>query len=133
MTNETESPTKELLARVDERTKSIQTDISKFRDDLKNSFISLSDRIKETETRHDIKYDENKKNIDELKELVDTHYIKKDEFEPVKKIVYGFVAFLLLSIGGMFIALLAKPSVYSEARTTITSSPGEIIKPGFVK
>ena len=122
MTSELEPLTKELLARVDERTKSIQGDIVKFRDDLRLSFASLSDKIRDTENRQTEKYEENKENIDEIKSLIDTHYTKKTEFDPIKKIVYGFVGFLLLSIGGMFIAVIARPTAFLEAKPSVTST-----------
>src|SRR6266705_947835 len=109
MINDFEAPTKELLARVDERTKAIQTDIAKFRDDLKNSFYSLSDKIRDTETRAVAKYDDN-----------------KNEFDPIKKIVYGFVGFLLLSIGGMFIAVIARPQQFPTEKALSATAPPNV-------
>jgi len=129
MINEIESPTKELLARVDERTKSIQADISKFREDLKTNFSNLSDKIRDTEIRNATKFDETSQDIDEIKEMIDTHYIKKTEFDPIRKIVYGFVGFLLLSIGGMFIAIIARPGSIAETRPAIASTPPNIVIP----
>ena len=41
---------------------------------------------------------------DELKRTV----LTKAEFEPVKKLVYGMVGFLLLSVGGMVISFMSK-------------------------
>lgn len=123
------SQTKELLARVDERTRSIQDDIINFRNELKNSFQSLSERIKDTEIRQSIRHEENRKEIDSLNELIDKDYIKKTEFEPIKKIVYGFVGFLLLSLGGMFIALLTKqpsPSLFERPGIIAPQIPGQI-------
>jgi len=132
MINELEPLTKELLARVDERTKSIQSDIGKFRDDLKNSFFALSEKIKDNENRQTEKYEENKEDIEEVKKLIDTHYIKKTEFDPIRKIVYGFVGFLLLSMGGMFIAVIARPGAFLEAKPSVTSTiiPPSITFPG---
>ncbi len=126
MINDFEAPTKELLARVDERTKAIQTDIAKFRDDLKNSFYSLSDKIRDTETRAVAKYDDNKKDIEEIKRMLDKDYTKKNEFDPIKKIVYGFVGFLLLSIGGMFIAVIARPQQFPTEKALSATAPPNV-------
>lgn len=95
------------LARVDERTKSIQYDIIQLREQLKDI-----DNI-------------NSKQHAEMLVAVDKNYTKKAEFDPIKKLVYGFVGFLLLSIGGMFIALITKqqtaapPAIEIRDRTLI--------------
>src|SRR5713226_4510929 len=35
-------------------------------------------------------------------------YTKKGDFDPIRKLVYGFVGFIMLSVGGMFIAMLIR-------------------------
>lgn len=74
---------KDLLARLDERTRALQ-------DDMK----IIKEKLDDTS--------------DDIYNTMDKHYTKRADFEPIKKLVYGFVGFLLLSIGGMFIGLLLR-------------------------
>lgn len=52
----------------------------------------------------DIKYI--KEEIKDIKTKLDKNYVTHEEFEPVKKVVYGMVAFLLLALLGAFIKLV---------------------------
>jgi hypothetical protein len=47
-----------------------------------------------------------KKDVSEIKEKMESHYVTKDEFEPVKKVVYGLVALILVAVVGAAIALV---------------------------
>jgi hypothetical protein len=114
MPDESQQLSKELLFRLDERTKNIQDALTKNGEELKNSFIALSDKIRDTERRQDQKSDDNKKAVAEIIEMLEANYTKKTEFDPIRKIVYGFVGFLLLSMGGMFIAVLNKPNAVAQ-------------------
>lgn len=53
---------------------------------------------------NDIKYI--KAEVSEIKGKMESGYVKREEFEPVKKIVYGMVAFLLLALLGAIIKLV---------------------------
>ena len=44
--------------------------------------------------------------IDEIKDELKTKYVTKEEFNPVKKIVYGAVAFILVGVMGGLLALV---------------------------
>lgn len=90
-----------LIARIDERTKALQESLGEFKDTVE-------------------------KRLDDISELIDEHYTKKADFDPIKKIVYGFVGFLLLSMGGMFIAVIVRSNNLPMEVSTINHS---IIKP----
>jgi hypothetical protein len=46
--------------------------------------------------------------IKEIKEKLENRYITKDEFDPVKKIVYGLVGVILVAVVGALIAIVVK-------------------------
>ena len=81
------------LARMEERVQSIQDNLALFRTELKDS--SAESREKIDAIRKEF-FEHEKKFVTEI------------EFEPVKKLVYGTVGFLLLSLGGMIVSLLTK-------------------------
>lgn len=68
---------------------------------------------------NDLGYIKEKLNAVDYK--VSNHYITKEEFEPVKKIVYGLVSLILVAVVGALIALVvqAKPTstVSNQTRT----------------
>lgn len=82
----------ELLARLDERTKSIQTDILNIRVDLKEKTTKLEALI-----------DEGKETYESLIENLETNYVRKETFSPVQRLVYGVVGLIL---SGVVVALL---------------------------
>lgn len=47
-----------------------------------------------------------KKSIDDLTLKVDNNYVTKEEFMPVKSIVYGMVTLILIAVMGALIALV---------------------------
>jgi len=49
-----------------------------------------------------------KKDIKDIKEELDGKYVTQDQFEPVRRIVYGGVAFILIAVVGAVIALVVK-------------------------
>ena len=99
-----EEVSQQTLARVDERTKSIQNDISQLRDDLKGSMIGLSDKIKDVEMRFNVKLVEAHAEITNIYTTLDREYTKKADSGPVHKLVYGFVGLL---VTGVIVALLS--------------------------
>ena len=53
---------------------------------------------------NDLTYIKEKLNAVDLK--VSTHYVSKEEFEPIKKIVYGLVSLILIAVVGALVALV---------------------------
>jgi len=49
-----------------------------------------------------------KKSIDDMNSRLDHHYVTKDEFDPIKKLVYGMVAVVLSSIVATLMTILVK-------------------------
>ena len=48
------------------------------------------------------------KRVDDINEILKDHYVTQDQFEPIKKIVYGMVATILVAFIGAVIALVVK-------------------------
>jgi hypothetical protein len=46
--------------------------------------------------------------VKEIKIQLSGNYVTKDQFEPVRKIVYGMVSIILLAVMGAIIALVVK-------------------------
>lgn len=44
--------------------------------------------------------------VKEIKEKMESNYVTKDQFEPVKNIVYGMVSLILLAVVGALVALV---------------------------
>jgi len=88
----------ETLARVDERTKSIQNELSQLRGDLKSSAEDITEKIRETERRTVIRIENLEHGASEIFTILDREYVKKAEFGPIKIVVYGFVGLLLTAI-----------------------------------
>lgn len=59
-------------------------------------------------TQNDLGYIKEKLNTIDKK--VNTEYITKNEFEPVKQIVYGLVSLILVAVVGAILALVMKPN-----------------------
>lgn len=49
-----------------------------------------------------------KKDITEIKLLITQNYVRREEFNPVQKIVYGLVSVILMAVLGAMIALVIK-------------------------
>jgi hypothetical protein len=54
--------------------------------------------------RKDISY--MKRQLSDIKYQVGDHYVTKDEFEPVRKLVYGMVALVLITVMGLLLSLV---------------------------
>lgn len=69
----------------------------------------ITDETKLAVIQNDITYIKEKLNT--VDEKVSTHYVSKEEFEPIRKIVYGLVALILVGVVGALLALVvgAKP------------------------
>jgi len=48
------------------------------------------------------------KELKNLEDLIAGHYVTKDEFEPIKKVVYGLISVILLAVIGAIMALVIK-------------------------
>lgn len=60
------------------------------------------------QTGIEVKLDFIIKEIDEIKEKLEKKYVSQEQFDPVKRIVYGMVTVVLVSIVGSVIALVIK-------------------------
>jgi hypothetical protein len=60
------------------------------------------------QTGIEVKLDFIIKEIDEIKEKLEKKYVSQEQFDPVKRIVYGMVTIVLVSIVGSVIALVVK-------------------------
>jgi hypothetical protein len=47
-----------------------------------------------------------KEKLNDVDQKVSTHYVSKEEFEPIKKIVYGLVSLILIAVVGALVALV---------------------------
>ena len=65
-----------------------------------------SERTKIALMQQDMSYVKNK--LDSVDQKISTHYVSREEFEPIKKIVYGMVALILISVVGALISLVVK-------------------------
>lgn len=63
-----------------------------------------SDETKLAVMQTDLTYIKEKLNAVDQK--VSTHYVSKEEFEPVRKIVYGVVTLILIAVVGALVALV---------------------------
>lgn len=68
-----------------------------------------TDETKLAVMQNDLTYIKEKLNAVDQK--VSTHYVSKEEFEPIRKIVYGVVGLILIAVVGALLALVvgAKP------------------------
>jgi hypothetical protein len=62
------------------------------------------DDIKLAVIQNDLTYIKEKLNAVDTK--VSNHYVSKEEFEPIKKIVYGVVSLILIAVVGALVALV---------------------------
>lgn len=65
---------------------------------------SQSDETKLAVIQTDLTYIKEKLNAVDNK--VSSHYVSKEEFEPIKKIVYGLVGLILVAVVGALVALV---------------------------
>ena len=100
-----EGPSPDLLSRLDERTKSIQSNIERLSTDLRAHNDTMTAKILHVEGRLE-------KRIDELESDLSGDYVKKDQFHPIQKLVYGVVAIILTSVTvGLVTIVINKPGV----------------------
>jgi predicted nuclease with TOPRIM domain len=80
------------LARLDEKVKSIDDKISSIQKNI--------DRLIDT--------------FDKYEERMEENFVSKLEYEPVKKLVYGAVSFILITVLGAFMVLVVKSNNFSS-------------------
>lgn len=56
--------------------------------------------------QQDISYMKDK--LDNVDQKISTHYVSREEFEPIKKIVYGMVGLILIAVVGALVSLVVK-------------------------
>lgn len=56
----------------------------------------------------EVKLEYIKRDVADIKTRLDAQYVTVQEFEPVKKIVYGMVGLILVAVVGAIIALVIK-------------------------
>ncbi len=49
-----------------------------------------------------------KDDIKEIKYSISSNYVTKDQFEPIKKIVYGLVSLILVAVVGALVSLVVQ-------------------------
>ena len=65
-----------------------------------------SERTKIALIQQDISYMKDK--LDGVDQKISTHYVSREEFEPIKKIVYGMVGLILVAVVGALVSLVVK-------------------------
>lgn len=123
---------RETLARVDERTRSIQNEVIHLRDDFKLALKTLADTIKDNEAKNSSLYrdmEENYKDLDnkvesmqkEFYSELEKNYVRRDVFEPIKKVVYGLISVVLIGVVTALLSLvvLRAPAVPSAHGITL--------------
>lgn len=66
--------------------------------------MNQSDETKLAVIQTDLTYIKEKLNAVDTK--VSSHYVSKEEFEPIKKIVYGLVSLILIAVVGAVVSLV---------------------------
>lgn len=60
-------------------------------------------------TYMDEKFNEIKQTLEKLSTNLEANYVRKEEFQPVKQLVYGLVGLILTSVIGALLALVVIP------------------------
>lgn len=117
--NEISESSESTVARIDERTKSIQTELVRIADDIKTNNDAILDRVKETEKRHSDQISDALEKHDDLARKVETEYVKVTDFALIQKIVYGFVGIIVMSV----VAAVLATVIIQPAKTVTTPVP----------
>lgn len=67
---------------------------------------SQRDDVKLAVLQNDMSYVKDK--LDSIDNKVSSHYVSKEEFEPIKKVVYGLVGLILVAVVGAVVSLVVK-------------------------
>ena len=76
-----------------------------------SSYSKRLENMKETniETRIEVAIEQIRQlrtDVTEIKQKLDSNYVTKEEFSPVRQIVYGIVSLILLGVVGAVLALV---------------------------
>lgn len=114
------------VARIDERTKSIQTELIQIRLDLKETIESVVDRIRDADKRHSDKYKSLEERQDVIVSKLEEEYVTKSEFSLIQKVVYGFIGLVLVAVVSAWLAAVVvapyKDTRRSDAPSVTSSS-----------
>lgn len=69
---------------------------------------SINKKEMKSESPVSVKLDWIQKDITEIKEKLERDYVTRQEFNPVKNVVYGMVSTMLLAVLGAIVALVIK-------------------------
>lgn len=85
--------------------------LTKLVNDVERLTRELSNYMRESEN-YDVgvgkDVEQIKKDITEIKLLITQNYVRREEFNPVQKIVYGLVSVILMAVMGAIIALVIR-------------------------
>lgn len=62
------------------------------------------------------------RDIAEIKEKLADKYVTKDEFDPVKRLVYGLVGLILVAVIGALLAFVIRPAPSTSSSTQAQTS-----------
>lgn len=65
-----------------------------------------NNQVKLAVLANDMSYVKDK--LDSIDNKVSSHYVSKEEFEPIKKIVYGLVGLILVAVVGAVLSLVVR-------------------------
>lgn len=107
-----------VLARLDERTKSItdslksiQESFSSLQNDMKDQNDINNKKFNHLEFTVEKKLRENEERIEKKLDKFDEIYLKKDKFTPVERLVYGITGIILTGSVLALLSLVLKPVV----------------------
>lgn len=104
----TQSQFDDLLARLDERMKSIQENIIDIRQELKSQNTQFNNKMDALEFRIEKKIESVRNELHSISEDIEDEYVTKEQFQPVQRVVYGIVGLILLSFAGVLVELVIK-------------------------
>lgn len=99
-----------IVARIDERTKSIQTELVQIRIDLKENLESVIDKVRGIEHRHDDRMRGIDEKIEKIEEKLDKDFVKHHDISLLQKVVYGMVGLICtIVIGAIVTTVMIHP------------------------
>ena len=71
-----------------------------------NEFNRTKEDVDFAEMRGDVKY--LVKEVDKINQRLESEYVTKDQFEPIKKVVYGLVGTILVAVVTAIMAIVIR-------------------------
>lgn len=106
-----------VVARIDERTKSIQTELVQFRIDLKSSLETVADKIREVDRRYGDEIEGVKQQFQDLNKKIDNELVHQTEFAWIQKFVYGFVSLIVVTVVTALLATVITPRLLNSEKS----------------